>query len=140
MSRLTAWWTKIRVWSWRGISALVWLALHPPTGRHVRKLLGLIFMVMSLARLGLFTYGGGGQFLKPELYGLLLLAASLWLLLTIGTRGLYRGRVGAAYAAALCGGMATDLVLHGGSTTSAANLVIFAWCLLGAAGSSHDLD
>ena len=131
-----------RVYLWlRGTAvALLWLVLHPPTGRHVRKLLGLVFAVMGSARLGLFSYGGGGEFFRPELYGLLLLTASLWLLLTISTRGSYFGRIGAGFAAAICGGMATDLVLHSGSTTSAANLVIFAWCLLGAAGSAHDLD
>lgn len=123
---------------WRGVKGLCWLLTHPPTGRHVRKLLGLIFLVMALARLGFFSYGGGGQFFKPELYGGLFLLSSLWLLGTINSRGNYLGRLGASYSAALCAGLAADLVLHRGSTTSAANLVIFCWSLLGAAGNSGE--
>ena len=103
----------------RWILGALSIVLHPPTGRHVRKLLGLIFGVMGLARLGLFSYGGGGQFFKPELYGGLFTAAALWLLLTIRWRGSTWGRIGAAFGAGLCAGMAADLILHHGSTTSA---------------------
>jgi hypothetical protein len=118
----------------------LWLVetLHPPIGRGVRKLLGIVFVIMGLARLGLFSYGGGGEFFKPTLYGGLFVASGVWLLVTSRWPLSALARLGAVVGSALCAGMATDLVMHGGSTTSAANLVVFAWCLVGAAGGTHD--
>lgn len=41
---------KLATWPWRGVRGLCWLLTHPPTGRHVRKLLGLIFLVIARER------------------------------------------------------------------------------------------
>jgi hypothetical protein len=125
------------IFPWRAMGAATLGWLRKVT---VRKLLGLVFAIMGLARLGLFSYGGGGEFLKPTVYGLLLIGVSLALLLTHATRLRTAGRLAASCGVGLCWGMAADLVLHGGSTTSAANLLLFSWALLGEAGSSHDLD
>jgi len=105
-----------------------------PHGVQVRRLLGLIALIHGSLRLlqaqaALLSWG------QSVLFGVLLLAGSLWLLATSRWRSCWVGRLAAVWLAAVWGAFAT--AVWSGSNVSGGLAILYSACCFYEAGNTR---
>ena len=102
-----------------------WLSrqAHVPHGREVRAWLGILGILLGIARLTELGRSATSSYIAAELLGLALLCGGLLLLLTVERRITLVGRLAAA-------GATGCFAFVAGSVWGSTAFVLYAWCVV----------